>query len=58
MITKIVEIISVIKNKMKKYYSLRYKKSKLEDFEITAFELLSEKLISYFRNEKLNSIGV
>jgi hypothetical protein len=38
--------------------SLRYKVSRLEDFEITAFELLSEKLISYFRNEKLNSIGV
>jgi hypothetical protein len=38
--------------------SLRYKISKLEDFEIKAFELLSEKLTSYLRNEKLNSIGV
>jgi hypothetical protein len=38
--------------------SLRYKVSKLEDFEIKAFELLSEKLTSYLRNEKLNSIGV
>jgi hypothetical protein len=27
-------------------------------FEITAFELLSEKLVSYFRNEKLNLIGI
>jgi hypothetical protein len=36
--------------------SLRYKKSKLEDFEIIAFKLLSEKLVSYFRNEKINSI--
>ena len=45
-------------NKKKSGSSLRYKKSKLEDFEITAFDLLSEKLIPYFRNEKLNSIGV
>jgi hypothetical protein len=30
----------------------------LEDFEVKAFELLSEKLAYYFRNEKLNSIGV
>ena len=55
------EIEVIYNNLLKKKNSgnsLRYKKSKLEDFEITAFELLSEKLVSYFRNEKLNSIGV
>lgn len=55
------EIETIYKNLLTKKNSgnsLRYKVSKLEDFEIKAFELLSEKLISYFRNEKLNSIGV
>jgi hypothetical protein len=55
------EIEVIYKNLLKKKNSgnsLRYKISKLEDFEIKAFELLSEKLTSYFRNEKLNSIGV
>ena len=59
--TNFKEVEELYNNLLKKKNSgnsLRYKKSKLEDFEITAFELLSEKLISYFRNEKLNSIGV
>ena len=48
----------VVLSKKNSGSSLRYKVSRLEDFEVKAFEILSEKLVSYFRNEKLNSIGV
>jgi len=55
---ELVKIYQELLSKKNSGNSLRYKVSKLEDFEIKAFELLSEKLTSYFRNEKLNSIGV
>lgn len=55
---ELVKIYQELLSKKNSGNSLRYKVSKLEDFEVTAFELLSEKLTSYFRNEKLNSIGV
>jgi len=55
---EMVQIYKELLSKKSSGSSLRYKVSKLEDFEIKAFELLSEKLVSYFRNEKLNSIGV
>ena len=55
---EMVQIYKELRTKKNSGNSLRYKVSKLEDFEIKAFELLSEKLISYFRNGKLNSIGV
>lgn len=55
---EMVQIYQELLSKKNSGSSLRYKVSKLEDFEIKAFELLSEKLVSYFRNEKLNSIGV
>jgi hypothetical protein len=55
---EMVQIYKELLSKKNSGNSLRYKISKLEDFEIKAFELLSEKLTSYFRNEKLNSIGV
>ena len=55
---EMIKIYQELLSKKNSGSSLRYKVSKLEDFEIKAFELLSEKLVSYFRNEKLNSIGV
>lgn len=55
---EIIQIYQELLSKKNSGSSLRYKKSKLEDFEVIAFELLSEKLASYFRNEKLNSIGI
>jgi hypothetical protein len=55
---EMVQIYKELLSKKSSGSSLRYKVSKLEDFEVEAFELLSEKLTSYFRNEKLNSIGV
>lgn len=55
---ELVKIYQELLSKKNSGNSLRYKVSKLEDFEIKAFELLSEKLTHYFRNEKLNSIGV
>jgi len=55
---ELVQIYQELLTKKNSGSSLRYKVSRLEDFEIAAFELLSEKLVSYFRNEKLNSIGV
>lgn len=55
---EMIQIYQELLSKKNSGSSLRYKVSKLEDFEIKAFELLSEKLVSYFRNEKLNSIGV
>lgn len=55
---EMVQIYQELLSKKNSGSSLRYKVSKLEDFEVEAFELLSEKLVSYFRNEKLNSIGV
>ena len=55
---EMVQIYKELLSKKNSGSSLRYKVSKLEDFEVEAFELLSEKLTSYFRNEKLNSIGV
>lgn len=55
---ELLQIYQELLSKKNSGSSLRYKVSKLEDFEITAFELLSEKLIPYFRNEKLNSLGV
>ena len=55
---EMIQIYQELLSKKNSGSSLRYKKSKLEHFEVTAFELLSEKLVSYFRNEKLNSIGV
>jgi hypothetical protein len=55
---EMVQIHQELLSKKNSGSSLRYKVSKLEDFEIKAFELLSEKLAYYFRNEKLNSIGV
>lgn len=55
---ELVQIYQELLTKKNSGSSLRYKVSRLEDFEIAAFELLSEKLTSYFRNEKLNSIGV
>lgn len=55
---ELVQIYQDLLSKKNSGSSLRYKISKLENFEVEAFELLSEKLVSYFRNEKLNSIGV
>jgi hypothetical protein len=55
---EMIQIYQELLSKKNSGNSLRYKISKLEDFEITAFELLSEKLVSYFRNEKLNLIGI
>jgi len=55
---EMIQIYQELLSKKNSGSSLRYKKSKLEQFEVTAFELLSEKLASYFRNEKLNSIGI
>ena len=55
---EMVQIYQELLSKKNSGSSLRYKVSRLEDFEVEAFELLSEKLVSYFRNEKLNSIGV
>ena len=55
---EMIKIYQELLSKKNSGSSLRYKVSKLEDFEIKAFELLSEKLTSYLRNEKLNSIGV
>ena len=55
---EMVQIYKELLSKKNSGSSLRYKISKLEDFEITAFELLSEKLVYYFRNEKLNLIGI
>ena len=55
---ELVQIYQDLLTKKNSGSSLRYKVSRLEDFEVEAFELLSEKLVSYFRNEKLNSIGV
>ena len=55
---EMVQIYKELLAKKNSGNSLRYKVSKLENFEIKAFELLSEKLVYYFRNEKLNSIGV
>lgn len=55
---EMIKIYQELLSKKNSGSSLRYKVSKLEYFEIKAFELLSEKLVSYFRNEKLNSIGV
>jgi hypothetical protein len=55
---EMIKIYQELLSKKNSGSSLRYKVSKLKDFEIKAFELLSEKLVSYFRNEKLNSIGV
>ena len=55
---EMIQIYKDLLSKKNSGRSLRYKVSRLEDFEIKAFELLSEKLVSYFRNEKLNSIGV
>lgn len=55
---EIIQIYQDLLSKKNSGSSLRYKISKLENFEVEAFELLSEKLVSYFRNEKLNSIGV
>ena len=55
---EMIQIYQELLSKKNSGSSLRYKKSKLEHFEVTAFELLSEKLVSYFRNEKLNSIGI
>jgi len=54
---EMVQIYKELLSKKNSGRSLRYKVSRLEDFEVKAFELLSEKLVSYFRNEKLNSIG-
>lgn len=55
---EMIQIYQELLSKKNSGSSLRYKVSRLEDFEVEAFELLSEKLVSYFRNEKLNSIGV
>jgi hypothetical protein len=55
---ELVQIYQDLLTKKNSGSSLRYKVSRLEDFEVEAFELLSEKLVPYFRNEKLNSIGV
>ena len=55
---EMVQIYQELLSKKNSGSSLRYKVSRLEDFEVEAFELLSEKLVSYFRNKKLNSIGV
>jgi hypothetical protein len=55
---ELIQIYQYLLSKKNSGNSLRYKVSKLEDFEVKAFDLLSEKLVSYFRNEKLNSIGV
>jgi hypothetical protein len=55
---EMIQIYQDLLSKKNSGSSLRYKVSKLEDFEVKAFDLLSEKLVSYFRNEKLNSIGV
>ena len=46
---EMIEIYQELLSKKNSGSSLRYKVSKLEDFEIKAFELLSEKLTSYFR---------
>lgn len=55
---EMVQIYQELLSKKNSGSSLRYKVSRLEDFEVKAFEILSEKLVSHFRNEKLNSIGV
>ena len=55
---EMIQIYQELLSKKNSGSSLRYKVSKLKDFEVEAFELLSEKLVSYFRNEKLNSLGV
>lgn len=55
---EMIQIYKELLSKKNSGRSLRYKVSRLEDHEIKSFELLSEKLVSYFRNKKLNSIGV
>lgn len=55
---EMIQIYKELLSKKNSGRSLRYKVSRLEGHEIKSFELLSEKLVSYFRNKKLNSIGV